>query len=51
VPTEEGAPVKSNESKSEDEADDPSSFGAQSCGSGKSSDMSRARFPWLGYVW
>jgi len=31
-----------------DEADNPSSFGAQSCGSGKLPDMSRARFPWYG---
>ena len=42
VATAEGAPVIDPA----DEADNPSSFGAQSCGSGKLPDMSRARFPW-----
>lgn len=49
----EGAPVKSKENEKEkekepeDKADDPSSLGSQSCGRGKSPDMSRARLPWF----
>lgn len=49
----EGAPVKSNENENEkenepeDAAANPSSFGSQSCGSGKSPDISLARFPWF----
>jgi len=49
----EGGSVKSNEKENENEnepgnaAANCSSLGGQSCGRGKSPDMSRARFPWF----